>query len=105
MVLDELLGGPRIHGLAMMGLEFALVARFRAVAAPFGQDALLQFHRQISYVGLIFSLTHFAISANRSELTLSNAVAAPLLVFVEADKASSRAGASVARCTRDRRAR
>ena len=39
-------------GLAMMGLEFALVARFRAVAAPFGQDALLQFHRQIGYVGL-----------------------------------------------------
>jgi predicted ferric reductase len=36
-------------GLAMMGLEFALVARFRVVAAPFGQDALLQFHRQIGY--------------------------------------------------------
>jgi len=30
-------------GLAMMGFEFALVARFRPVAAPFGQDALLQF--------------------------------------------------------------
>jgi predicted ferric reductase len=30
-------------GLAMMGLEFALVARFEAMAAPFGQDALLQF--------------------------------------------------------------
>src|SRR5262249_6741688 len=36
-------------GLAMMGLEFALVARFEAMAAPFGQDALLQFHRQIGY--------------------------------------------------------
>jgi predicted ferric reductase len=42
-------------GLAMMGLEFALVARVRPVAAPFGQDALLQFHRQIGYVGLAFT--------------------------------------------------
>ena len=68
-------------GLAMMGLEFALVARFRAVAAPFGQDALLQFHRQIGYVGLAFILTHFAISAKWNELTLGNALAAPLLVW------------------------
>jgi predicted ferric reductase len=41
-------------GLAMMGLEFVLVARFQPVAAPFGQDALLQFHRQLGYVGLAF---------------------------------------------------
>jgi predicted ferric reductase len=68
-------------GLSMMGLEFALVARFRAVAAPFGQDALLQFHRQIGYVGLAFILIHFAISANWSQLTLSNALAAPRLVW------------------------
>ena len=68
-------------GLAMMGLEFALVARFRAVAAPFGQDALLQFHRQIGYVGLAFILVHFAISAHWRELTLSAALAAPLLVW------------------------
>jgi predicted ferric reductase len=68
-------------GLAMMGLEFALVARFNALAAPFGQDALLQFHRQIGYVGLGFILVHFAISAKWNELTLSNALAAPLLVW------------------------
>src|SRR5919202_4120504 len=68
-------------GLSMMGLEFVLVARFHAVAAPFGQDALLQFHRQIGYVGLGFILTHFAISAKWDELTLSNALAAPLLVW------------------------
>jgi len=68
-------------GKTMMGLEFALVARFRAVAAPFGQDALLQFHRQIGYVGLAFILVHFAISAKWRELTLSNALAAPLLVW------------------------
>ena len=68
-------------GLAMMGLEFVLVARFRLLAAPFGQDALLQFHRQIGYVGLAFILVHFAISAQWSELTLDDALAAPLLVW------------------------
>src|ERR671915_644857 len=68
-------------GLAMMGLEFVLVARFRPLAAPFGQDPLLQFHRQIGYVGLAFVLIHFAISAQWNELTLSDALAAPLLVW------------------------
>ena len=68
-------------GLAMMGLEFALVARFHAVAAPFGQDALLQFHRQIGYVGLAFILAHFAISAHWADVTPAKALAAPLLVW------------------------
>ena len=68
-------------GLAMMGLEFALVARFRPLAAPFGQDALLQFHRQIGYVGLVFILIHFAISARWTEFTPAKAVAAPALVW------------------------
>jgi predicted ferric reductase len=65
----------------MMGLEFALVARFRPLAAPFGQDALLQFHRQIGYTGLAFILAHFAISAKWDELTLTKALHAPLLVW------------------------
>src|SRR5262245_34762482 len=68
-------------GLAMMGLEFALVARFRPVAAPFGQDALLQFHREIGYFGLGFVLVHFAISAHWSEVTPAKAIAAPALVW------------------------
>jgi predicted ferric reductase len=68
-------------GLAMMGLEFALVARFRVVAAPFGQDALLQFHRQIGYVGLAFVLVHFVISARWDGLTVSAALEAPPLVW------------------------
>jgi predicted ferric reductase len=50
----------------MMGLEFVLVARFRLLAAPFGQDALLQFHRQIGYIGLAFILVHFAIRTGTS---------------------------------------
>ena len=68
-------------GLAMMGLEFALVARFRLLAAPFGQDALLQFHRQIGYVGLAFILVHFFISAHWDEVTPAKALHAPLLVW------------------------
>jgi len=68
-------------GLAMMGLEFALVARFRPVAAPFGQDALLQFHREIGYVGLAFVFVHFAISAKWDEFTPAKALAAPALVW------------------------
>lgn len=68
-------------GLAMLGLEFALVARVRSVASAFGQDGLLQFHRQIGYVGLAFVLAHFALSAHWDALTLRNALRAPLLVW------------------------
>jgi predicted ferric reductase len=68
-------------GLAMMGLEFALVARFKPVAAPFGQDALLQFHRQIGLVGLAFVLVHVGISARWEALTFSKAITAPALVW------------------------
>jgi predicted ferric reductase len=50
-------------GLALMGLEFVLVARFRSIAAPFGTDALVQFHRQIGLVGLAFVVIHAALSA------------------------------------------
>ncbi|MFF9561016.1 ferric reductase-like transmembrane domain-containing protein, partial [Streptomyces albus] len=45
-------------GLSMMGMQFALVARFQAAAEPFGEDALVQFHREISYVALAFILAH-----------------------------------------------
>jgi predicted ferric reductase len=68
-------------GLAMMGLEFALVARFETVAAPFGEDGLLQFHRQIGYVGLAFVFVHVAISAHWDELTFHRAIRAPALVW------------------------
>ena len=68
-------------GLAMMGLEFVLVARFGAVAAPFGQDALLQFHRQIGYVGLAFVLVHVALSVKWEAVNPSDAVDAPALVW------------------------
>lgn len=51
-------------GLALMGVEFALVARIRAVAEPFGTDAVVQFHRHIGYIGLTFVMVHVALSAD-----------------------------------------
>jgi predicted ferric reductase len=35
-------------GLAMMGLQFGLTARFRYVTEPWGEDVIYHFHRQIS---------------------------------------------------------
>lgn len=55
-------------GLAMMGMELLLVARFQAVARPFGEDGLVQFHRQIGLLGLVLILVHVALSAEWSML-------------------------------------
>lgn len=51
-------------GLALMGIEFALVARVKSIALPFGTDGVIDFHRQIGYVGLTFVVVHVAISFN-----------------------------------------
>jgi predicted ferric reductase len=45
-------------GLAMLGLQFANTARVNAVDASYGQDVVLQFHRQISFVAMAFVLAH-----------------------------------------------
>ena len=44
-------------GLAMMGLQFGLTARFRYVTEPWGEDVIYHFHRQISLtaVGLVIA--------------------------------------------------
>lgn len=44
--------------LSMLALEFALVARLRAVAQPFGIDALQLFHRRLGLAALGFALAH-----------------------------------------------
>lgn len=48
-------------GLAMMGLQFVLTARYNKIGAPFGTDELLQFHAQAGYIAWIFILGHFVI--------------------------------------------
>jgi predicted ferric reductase len=48
-------------GLAMMGLQFVLTARYSKIGAPFGLDELLQFHSNTGYVAWVFIIGHFAI--------------------------------------------
>jgi predicted ferric reductase len=45
-------------GLAIMGLQFFLTARFKTIKAPYGADIVYHFHRQITFVALIFILAH-----------------------------------------------
>jgi predicted ferric reductase len=45
-------------GLAMMGFQFALTARFKRALAPFGIDIIYHFHRQISLIAFVLILTH-----------------------------------------------
>jgi predicted ferric reductase len=66
-------------GLSILALQFALIGRFKPVAAPFGIDALLQYHVQITFVGLAFALAHpiLLFAADSKYLALLNLVTAP----------------------------
>jgi hypothetical protein len=67
-------------GLSLMGLQFLLAARFRWVETPFGMDVLLQYHRQIGCVSLLFILAHPALLfvADTGYLALLDVTTAPL---------------------------
>src|SRR5215469_11358041 len=45
-------------GLAIMGLQFGLTARFRYVTEPWGEDVIYHFHRRISLVALALVVAH-----------------------------------------------
>jgi predicted ferric reductase len=45
-------------GLAIMGLQFGLTARFRYVTEPWGEDVIYHFHRQISLVAVALVVAH-----------------------------------------------
>jgi predicted ferric reductase len=66
-------------GLAMMGLQFGLTARFRAVTDPWGEDVIYHFHRRISLVAVVLVVAHpLILFATRPELlVLLNSVTAP----------------------------
>lgn len=66
-------------GLAMIGLQFAITARFSHIAAPYGIDIVLRFHKQISILAMCLALAHpFILFATRTDaLGLLNVVAAP----------------------------
>ena len=48
-------------GMVMMGLQFALTARFRRASAPFGIDIIYYFHRYIAVIAFALLLAHFLI--------------------------------------------
>src|SRR5215831_2926806 len=48
-------------GLAIMGLQFGLTARFRLVTEPWGEDVIYHFHRRISLLAVALVLMHPAI--------------------------------------------
>jgi len=70
-------------GLAMMGLQFGLTARFRYVTEPWGEDVIYYFHRQISLIALGLVVLHpLILSAVQPELFApANFVGAPLSAY------------------------
>lgn len=48
-------------GLAIMGLQFVLTARFRRASAPFGVDIIYFFHRWAAIGGLVLIGAHYLI--------------------------------------------
>jgi predicted ferric reductase len=66
-------------GLALMSLQFVLTARFKFIKAPYGADIVYHFHRQISFVALVFILAHplLLFIFSPSTLALLNFVSAP----------------------------
>ena len=67
-------------GLAMMGLQFGLTARFRYVTEPWGEDVIYHFHRQISLiaVGLVIAHPLILVAVKPELLAPSNMLEAPL---------------------------
>jgi predicted ferric reductase len=51
--------GLGFGGLAVMGVQFGLTARFKRASAPFGIDILYYFHRWVAIGGLGLVLAHF----------------------------------------------
>jgi len=66
-------------GLAMMGLQFGLTARFRCVTKPWGEDVIYHFHRKISLIAVALALSHpIILFVVRPELlALLNLIQAP----------------------------
>ncbi|MDM0027007.1 ferredoxin reductase family protein [Variovorax saccharolyticus] len=55
-------------GLAMMGLQFGLTARFRHVTDPWGEDVIYHFHRRVSLLAVGLVVVHpLILLANGSE--------------------------------------
>jgi predicted ferric reductase len=70
-------------GLAMMGLQFGLTARFQYVTEPWGEDVIYHFHRQISLIAVGLVVVHPAILVvvQPQLLAPSNMLDAPLSAY------------------------
>jgi predicted ferric reductase len=66
-------------GLAIMGLQLGLTARFRYVTEPWGEDVIYHFHRRISLVAVALVIAHpIILFIIRPELlVLLNSITAP----------------------------
>lgn len=66
-------------GLAIMGLQSALTARFRRATAPFGVDIIYYFHRWVAVGGFGLILAHYLILRTRYGAAIGplNPLAAP----------------------------
>ncbi|WP_395794917.1 ferric reductase-like transmembrane domain-containing protein [Aquimonas sp.] len=66
--------------LAMMGLQFALTARFRRATAPFGIDLIYYFHRYLASIAVALLVAHALILLLRFPATVGRIdfTAAPL---------------------------
>ncbi|SEB19286.1 ferric reductase-like transmembrane domain-containing protein [Variovorax sp. YR216] len=64
-------------GLAMMGLQFGLTARFRHVTEPWGEDVIYHFHRRISLIAVALVVVHPAIliAAGSDKLAMPDSLA------------------------------
>lgn len=47
--------------VAMLGVQFALTARFRRATAPFGIDLIYYFHRYLAVFALLIALAHYGV--------------------------------------------
>ncbi|MCK4834872.1 MAG: oxidoreductase, partial [Gammaproteobacteria bacterium] len=48
-------------GMAMMGVQFLLTARFRRASAPFGVDISYYFHRYLAIMAVTLIFLHYLI--------------------------------------------
>ncbi|MDP2356230.1 MAG: ferric reductase-like transmembrane domain-containing protein [Beijerinckiaceae bacterium] len=53
--------GLGFAGLAVIGMQFALTARFPRLTSPFGIDVIYVFHRYLAWVGMGLVAAHFSI--------------------------------------------
>ncbi len=45
-------------GLIQISVQFALIARYKALTAPYGIDLILKYHRQIAQVAIVLLIAH-----------------------------------------------